>query len=283
MKGALVMKRKILVLGVMLSCLLCFTGCGEQQQVAQNNIDANRFSPEAYNEESLGELVKVIEDNYFESWYLDGVTPENFEEKLYLKIGANVPDDSMYDTFSKGYESWFKAVDEIGYNSIDSFADDISVKGVTYDMDNKKGLLVVTGKLQGTKHAADMVIYMDNRANLTDIGVTADKTVAEKLENAGLNTLLGMGMAFSILILISLIISLFPVLFGEKKKKSNKAITEKAIDNTVNQIAEQEDLSSDAELVAVIAAAIAAYEGSGSTDGFRVRSIRKVNNNWKRF
>ena len=90
-------------------------------------------------------------------------------------------------------------------------------------------------------------------------------------------------MAFSILILISLIISLFPVLFGEKKKKSNKAITEKAIDNTVNQIAEQEDLSSDAELVAVIAAAIAAYEGSGSTDGFRVRSIRKVNNNWKRF
>ena len=48
------------------------------------------------------------------------------------------------------------------------------------------------------------------------------------------------------------------------------------------KIAEQEDLSSDAELVAVIAAAIAAYEGSAGTDGFRVRSIRKVNNNWKK-
>ena len=32
----------------------------------------------------------------------------------------------------------------------------------------------------------------------------------------------------------------------------------------------------DAQLVAVIAAAIAAYEGTTSTDGFVVRSIRKI-------
>ena len=37
------------------------------------------------------------------------------------------------------------------------------------------------------------------------------------------------------------------------------------------------DYSDDLELVAVIAAAIAAYEGETSTDGFVVRSIRKVN------
>ena len=82
----------------------------------------------------------------------------------------------------------------------------------------------------------------------------------------------------------ALIISLFPLLFGgsKKKKTSDKEIAQKAMDNTINQIAEQEDLSSDAELVAVIAAAIATYEGSGSTDGFRVRSIRKVNTNWKK-
>ena len=74
------------------------------------------------------------------------------------------------------------------------------------------------------------------------------------------------------------------MLFGsnKKKKESDKEIAQKAMDNTISQIAEQEDLSSDAELVAVIAAAIAAYEGSAGTDGFRVRSIRKVNNNWKK-
>ena len=117
----------------------------------------------------------------------------------------------------------------------------------------------------------------------TDIGVTVNRSTGEKLENAGLNTLLGMGMAFAILIIISLIISLFPLLFGGKKKKvSDKEIAQQAIDNTTAQIADKEDLSNDAELVAVIAAAIAAYEGSASADGFQVRSIRKVNTNWKK-
>ena len=149
---------------------------------------------------------------------------------------------------------------------------------------NNKDELVIDATVQGTKHSALMEIYMSNDFMPTDMGVTVDKTTGEKLENAGLNTLLGMGMAFTVLIIISLIISLFPTLFGggRKKKESDKEIAEKAMDNTISQIAEQEDLSNDAELVAVIAAAIAAYEGSGSTDGFRVRSIRKVNTNWRK-
>lgn len=43
-----------------------------------------------------------------------------------------------------------------------------------------------------------------------------------------------------------------------------------------------EDLTDDYELVAVIAAAIAASEGAASTDGFVVRSIRRANTSkWK--
>ena len=38
-----------------------------------------------------------------------------------------------------------------------------------------------------------------------------------------------------------------------------------------------EDVTDDGELIAVIAAAIAASEGKTSTDGFVVRSIRKIN------
>jgi sodium pump decarboxylase gamma subunit len=116
------------------------------------------------------------------------------------------------------------------------------------------------------------------------MGVTVNKSSAEKLENAGLNTLLGMGMAFAVLIIISLIISLFPIFIGgnKRKKVNDKELAKEAMDNTISQIEEKEDLVGDAELVAVIAAAIAAYEGSASTDGFQVRSIRKVNKNWKR-
>ena len=47
-------------------------------------------------------------------------------------------------------------------------------------------------------------------------------------------------------------------------------------------IIDKEDLTDDYELVAVIAAAIAASEGAASTDGFVVRSIRRANTSkWK--
>jgi hypothetical protein len=41
---------------------------------------------------------------------------------------------------------------------------------------------------------------------------TETTSMADKLADAGINTLLGMGTAFAVLILISLIISLFPMI-----------------------------------------------------------------------
>lgn len=110
---------------------------------------------------------------------------------------------------------------------------------------------------------------------------------AVEMEHAGLNTLLGMGMAFFVLIIISLVISCFPLILGrhgdKEVKKTEKITTEQAIDHTISQIEEQEEMADDAELVAVISAAIAAFEGSSHTEGFQVRSIRKANKgNWKR-
>ncbi|MCR4762583.1 MAG: OadG family protein [Lachnospiraceae bacterium] len=109
---------------------------------------------------------------------------------------------------------------------------------------------------------------------------------AERMEKAGLNTLLGMGMAFFVLIIIMFVIMLFPILFGERKpKKDARAeLAEKAIENTISQIEEHEALTDDTELIAVIAAAIAAAEGSGSTEGIVIRSIRqrKLKKQWQR-
>ena len=97
---------------------------------------------------------------------------------------------------------------------------------------------------------------------------------------AVMNTLIGMGTVFVVLILISFIISGFSLISKAQAKggkKEAKETKEVAADPVVAQIAAKEELSDDAELVAVIAAAIAAYEGAGSTDGFVVRSIRKSN------
>lgn len=83
---------------------------------------------------------------------------------------------------------------------------------------------------------------------------------------------------------ISFLISLFkyiPKLEAALSKKDKKTeLAENAVVNTVSQIEvkeEEEELSDDLELVAVITAAIAASAGT-STDGFVVRSIRRSNN-----
>jgi sodium pump decarboxylase gamma subunit len=106
-------------------------------------------------------------------------------------------------------------------------------------------------------------------------------SMGELMGKAALNTLIGMGTVFIVLILISCIISLFKYIpmiqeFFTKKKTKDTA----GVDNAVAQITIQEEAAGgedDLELVAVIAAAIAASEGASSADGFVVRSIRKVN------
>ena len=101
------------------------------------------------------------------------------------------------------------------------------------------------------------------------------------MTKAALNTLIGMGTVFVMLIMISLIISLFnfiPKIQAAFSKKDKEEEAKNAgIDKAVTQIvAQEEPEADDTELVAVIAAAIAASEGAVSTDGFVVRSIRKV-------
>ena len=284
------MKRKILVLGVILSCLFGLSACSGE--AAEDSLNSYRYPELLFGPKTLDAYARYIEDDVFEGWYVDGITPENFDEKEYLGLAMRIDektysvdevDEDSFNAIKSGYISWYNAVEEVGFNSVETIKDDIKVTEVKPYI-NDDDVLVLDTTIQGTKHSALLQLYINNDFSISDAGVTVEKTLAEKLTNAGLNTLLGMGMAFAILILISLIICLFPVLFGEKKKKvSDKEIATKAMDNTISQIAEQEDLSGDSELVAVIAAAIAAYEGSGSTDGFRVRSIRKVNNNWKKF
>lgn len=98
-----------------------------------------------------------------------------------------------------------------------------------------------------------------------------------------------MGTVFVVLILISLIISCFVVIpkiqdafTGKKNKVTAEPVSVPAAPAPVAAAAVEEDLTDDYELVAVIAAAIAASEGAASTDGFVVRSIRRANTSkWK--
>lgn len=94
---------------------------------------------------------------------------------------------------------------------------------------------------------------------------------------AGLNTLMGMGTVFVVLILISLVIAaLKPVtdiILGTNKKKPEPVLVKN--EPVMAEPALEEDLTDDAELVAVVTAAIMASSDEIPAGGLRVRSIRR--------
>lgn len=248
------MKKRLLVLG-MIACLLGLTACGSET--------ASVMSDE--------ELAAVeVADTYVN------------------QIGAIVV-SGMADQYAAQYEelgpifaNWESGSEDLGaVTSIDNH---------TVKFDGKE--VIVNTEVTGTEldpdgnvRKADIeLIYTAKDYTITSLSVNVKYTFAELMEKAGLNTLLGMGTVFCILILISLIISLFgfiPKIQAAFAKKETKAVeTETAVDNTIAQIIENEELSDDTEIIAVISAAIAAYEaenGYVSADGVVIRSIRKVN------
>ena len=113
---------------------------------------------------------------------------------------------------------------------------------------------------------------------VTGITTNVEYTMKEKIQQAGMNTLLGMGTTFAILILLALVIALFGKVVGDASNRTSRKTVVQETAAPVAAIPEEdtEELVDDTELVAVIAAAIAAFEGAQSVDGFVVRSIRKA-------
>ncbi len=168
-----------------------------------------------------------------------------------------------------GFLGWKSALDDIGVYE--------GVSGGSVSFEDEE--VTITVEVLGSSHNAAVEIVLDD-ALATYIGITTNVhySTGEIMAKAGMNTVIGMGTVFVVLILISLIISCFTLVskFEAKQKKEEPAAAAVAAP-VVEQIEAKEELSDDTELVAVIAAAIAAYEGAASTDGFVVRSIRKSN------
>lgn len=135
-------------------------------------------------------------------------------------------------------------------------------------------------------HSATLNLIFNDDGVVTTGSIDPIYSFGEILQKAGLNTIIGMGTVFVILIFISLVIALLPKLTGMienfGKKKEAPAAAPAAPKAAPAAPAEVEELSDDLELVAVISAAIAAYTGT-SSDGFVVRSIRRSDKNkWKK-
>lgn len=234
------MKKLFAVLG-MITCMIGLTACGSTEETTSAPISAEQLIQ--YGEQNVASMQQIISQDA-ESQYEDS-------EVIYA-----------------GLTNMKSAMEDIGeYQGTDGG-----------DVVFKDDEIIVNINLLGSEHDAVVEILLDEDMAFTSIATNVSYSLGEKMEKAALNTLLGMGTVFVVLILISLIISLFGFIpkiqaaFSKKPAETKETKTESVTAPVV-----EEELSDDLELVAVISAAIAAYEGSGSTDGFVVRSIRKAN------
>lgn len=237
--------KRIMSCALMLVCVIAMTACGAAK-TEEAAIDETLSSSMITTAEGLTEAIVILSDDEIAS---------------YKESGDAFTEQAM--------EAWETSRDELGeYIGLGTSEVEEASEGYT---------VTIPGEFE--KRNADIVYAFDENGTPTSLTVDPEYTLAENMEKAALNTLMGVAIVFVMLIFLSLVISLFkyiPLLEAKITKKSGAA--EPAPVKTAAPAAAPVETAQDvddSELIAVIAAAIAAAEGT-STDGFVVRSIKKV-------
>ena len=226
-------------------CMASLAACGSEVEVSA--VDETM---QVYLEGQLDSLLTT----------LDGMSAE--ELKMYESV-----DDTFTVAAVTNYEG---AVEELGaYKGLNS---------TEIEVDDKEYTVTSIAQYEQRTAIVTMTLeYASQSFTPQSITFEAEYSLGETLQRAGLNTLMGVGIVFCVLLFLCFLISMFKYvnkLTGEDKKEQKKAPAP-AVAPTVTAAAPVDE-TDDLELVAVIAAAIAAAENT-STDSFVVRSIKKVN------
>lgn len=178
---------------------------------------------------------------------------------------------------SSAVESWKSSKGELG-----------AFKEITAQSVKEDGSqIIITSLAEFEKAEATVELILDVSTGMEQaksMSFNVNYSLAETMKMAGLNTLMGIGIVFLMLVFLSFLIAQFKHIAKLEEKFAGAKEEKKAapLPAAVPVVEEPEELVDDGELVAVIAAAIAASENT-STDSFTVRSIRKSNvRRWKR-
>ncbi len=253
------MKKKISLLGLILILVLSFTGCGKSETT---EYDQTRFE----------QYAEFVVQN-FEAMTTEQL--DSFSDMRDLQLdtqlmNAGLPVDGT--DFLTMISSWEAAEEECG----------AYVEHGDWTMEVKNDGVSLTSEAKYENRDAEIIFSFNEKGDMESMDVSAHYTTGEILKKAGLNTVLGMGTVFAVLIFISFIIYLLGYIPKLQQKMANKDknVEEKKEAPVQAAPAPAVAAEDDGELVAVIAAAIAAAEGT-STDGFVVRSIkRRKSNRW---
>ena len=261
---------------LMLTCVFVLTACSSSETPSEFQLNkesaARSRADQVVNltmtlvsqndvNEMLADYSNVELGDLFASTYA-----QYYGDSSFMCEGKAV--NSALTSFKKGIDS-MGAITEFGAS--------------TSHYDNDTIVVMIPVKGENGNGSVELIFTNDIYLQMTSCTLNLDETMGGLMTKAALNTLLGMGTVFVVLILISFIISAFgflPKLQTSKKVETAPTPVPAPAAPVVEE--EEEDLSDDMELVAVIAAAIASYEGT-SVEGFQVRSIRRADTkNWKR-
>lgn len=248
------MKKKIALFLSVLSVVMMLGACGAEDPT---KVDYNGVTYDELKEESTKSAV-ILKD----------LSAEEIEKQL-ASMKENYGDEASLSISL--CEKWLAAMEVSGkFVEMDENSFTITKAGKTLTTD-------VTLKFEN-RDVIFQLVYNYHNMELTGITIEPVYSFGEKMIKAALNTVICMSIVFVVLIFISLLIScfkIFPYLEAKKKEKAAKTLKT----NDAPKVAQPETVvtpqqEDDTELVAVIAAAIAAYEGTSTSD-FVVRSIRR--------
>lgn len=240
------MKKKLSLILCLVVMVLSMTACGTDPKEA-DYFGMSYSELEGYMEQEVSALIALTDENktYIESY------------------GSEVS--------NKLVTSWDETTSDLGaYQGLGDFT-------ITKTKDNVTAEQILD--FPGREVVVSYVYtynYESKQLELTDASVKKVYTLGEKMSQAGINTLMGMGTVFVILILISLIIYCFNIIpyLQKKKEKTRPQEAEESKAAAPAAVQTKQPLTDDLELVAVISAAIAADTGT-SADSFVVRSIHR--------
>ena len=269
----------LLSLSLVMTLLLSGTAAGAQESETSSEaaLEAEiALGTEMSAEGDLSQSDRQALENFADQSIqtIVGMSEAEMEEYIHPSSILSIPSTSAVSSV----QSWMEVKEELGdFVSVEDH--EITVEDDTITVVSDCNFANGTGSVTTT-------ISRDDLSMEGMVFSTGEQTLGEKMKEAALNTLMGVGVVFVMLLFLCLVfaqikhVNKLAALFEKKEPFAEHVASVDApaaavaAPVTTGISAAAADPMKDGALVAVIAAAIAAAEGT-SVDGFVVRSIKK--------
>lgn len=269
----------LLSLSLVMTLLLSGTAAGAQESETSSEaaLEAEialgtEMSAEGDLSQSDREALENFADQSIQT--IVGMSEAEMEEYIHPSSILSIPSTSAVSSV----QSWMEVKEELGdFVSVEDH--EITVEDDTITVVSDCNFANGTGSVTTT-------ISRDDLSMEGMVFSTGEQTLGEKMKEAALNTLMGVGVVFVMLLFLCLVFAQIKHVnklaalfekkgpFAENVASVDAPAAAVAAPVTTGASAAAADPMKDGALVAVMAAAIAAAEGT-SVDGFVVRSIKK--------